>query len=931
MKKNRKKIVWLAFPLALIMVAGLVLTVWRPWGNAQKPGDGEFASTGDPVLDYLIREGNACGYENAFSQLTLLSSAESDGLTFHRYQQHYEGLAVEGQSVVCVTDQAGNILSVTGNIEDVDANLSLTPTAEPTAVEASIKTRLEEELGTEVTDIDFGELSEDKLCIHGRRNRQDQLAYKLNVKFTVFGADCACYMVVHANTGAVLYMEGTTPAGEGDATAATTMNVEADSGEIYENVVCEASEDGGYYLIDHERQIYMKQGEKKQVCKVFNITYENALEDEDYRFDDANPPEKTVLDAYVHTQKAYDYFDEYGMLPPTGMKTFVYTNITFVPGGDVFGNADTYPKWDYVETSKIKGLSVNEYIRIGSVIRFGVGFEGEEPLSYYQDLSAHEFAHTVQKYRVRIDYQGESGAFMEAFADVFGELVEAHYSGTEPNWINAKRNMIDPSETGHNETVAGSGKSIYEMSTVLSHTAYLLHDAGVEEDVIARLWYNTMLMMPSDGTFYEVRELMELAAGNMGYADGSMVQETLKAAFDAVGICTDNSVDEVELQAENGTIQVLDFAGAPYDNYSYRLWRLEEYEEDVPVTLYPLKKQEMKKDTVKRPDPVKLGLGKGVYLLELVDDENPEKDHVYRYLCVTPTGLKNLEIETFNGEEGFGSAAFFGYVAGGEKGDEPITNATVNIATGDMYYNYRTEDYVADGTFTCTTDENGFYRFDGLPCGSYKVFAEVDGKVSEVVERSREELRRDNRVDLKIDDVSLEKLLPHLRLYFSSECGYFGMEVGAEKYYARASSTSNCMDRNFESIKPVREQPLTDDEMYSQSVASLSEVKNFQRELDCLNNLYDHMTDNVVVVLLSRRPGRMYTYEGKLYYMMDLGFGMGDPPGMSLEEAKFYQISADTCTVDVPRDMGGYYSHVDRFTFTRVDGKWKISEVERLD
>ena len=181
------------------------------------------------------------------------------------------------------------------------------------------------------------------------------------------------------------------------------------------------------------------------------------------------------------------------------------------------------------------------------------------------------------------------------------------------------------------------------------------------------------------------------------------------------------------------------------------------------------------------------------------------------------------------------------------------------------------------------------------------------------------------------DDVNLQKLIPHLQLYFSCECQKYGMTVGAEKYYAIAATSQDSLNLNFGKIVPVSEYTLTGDDRISQRIAVLSEVTNFTTEEACRNNLYDHMTDNLVNNWLVRGDRKMYTYNGKLYYVTQLGYGMGDPPEMVLETAQFKRVSKDTCTVDVPRYMAGTVSGVERFTFTKDGDKWKISKVQKLD
>lgn len=49
------------------------------------------------------------------------------------------------------------------------------------------------------------------------------------------------------------------------------------------------------------------------------------------------------------------------------------------------------------------------------------------------DVVGHEFTHAVVQYTANLQYQGESGALNESFADIFGTAIE-FYGATSPNW-----------------------------------------------------------------------------------------------------------------------------------------------------------------------------------------------------------------------------------------------------------------------------------------------------------------------------------------------------------------------------------------------------------------------------------------------------------------------------------------------------------------
>jgi bacillolysin len=89
-------------------------------------------------------------------------------------------------------------------------------------------------------------------------------------------------------------------------------------------------------------------------------------------------------------------------------------------------------------------------------IHIGQGF-GETIADIYAspDVMGHEYQHGVDAYRASLDYEGESGALDESFADIFGEAIERFIRGTNDFKImnevrrnGAMRSMISPNNPG---------------------------------------------------------------------------------------------------------------------------------------------------------------------------------------------------------------------------------------------------------------------------------------------------------------------------------------------------------------------------------------------------------------------------------------------------------------------------------------------------
>ena len=158
-----------------------------------------------------------------------------------------------------------------------------------------------------------------------------------------------------------------------------------------------------------------------------------------------------------------------------------------------------------------KGASIHAIVRYGqnyknafwlpgsNLIVFGDG----RPFAGALDIVGHELTHGVIEHSANLLYQDQPGALNEAFADIFGEMIEAQANRRRPDWITGRdltrpasgggpdlgrpiRNMKDPnaflthlgrpypknmSEFFH---IRENNGGIHINSTIISHAFYLL-------------------------------------------------------------------------------------------------------------------------------------------------------------------------------------------------------------------------------------------------------------------------------------------------------------------------------------------------------------------------------------------------------------------------------------------------------------------------
>lgn len=193
------------------------------------------------------------------------------------------------------------------------------------------------------------------------------------------------------------------------------------------------------------------------------------------------------------------------------------------------------------------------------------------------DLVAHEYTHAVTRAITDLDYAGESGAIVEAYADVFGEIIEASTKKKDIDWSNERYDLSNPMSSGFPNYYEGEnwqktkdkqnkdGESendhgnVHSNSAVLSYAAYLMSES-ISNDNLSQLWYNTLFILPVKATFPEFARCMLTTAERLGFSDEEI--DAINNAFDEVGIIS------LEKKHYNGnTIQVVDYSGNIVEDY----------------------------------------------------------------------------------------------------------------------------------------------------------------------------------------------------------------------------------------------------------------------------------------------------------------------------------------------------------------------------
>ncbi|MCI5595350.1 MAG: VWA domain-containing protein [Lachnospiraceae bacterium] len=278
------------------------------------------------------------------------------------------------------------------------------------------------------------------------------------------------------------------------------------------------------------------------------------------------------------------------------------------------------------------------------------------------DVVGHEFAHSVERSISNMVYEGESGALMEAYSDIFGEISQDWMDDRTLNnscdWIfDANRNMIDPSLISYPDTYKGENWAdtldekadyggVHTNNTVISHAAYLMTTGiggnpnfeALSTDELAKLFYLTLFSIPSDCTFSQFRYVLQNTA-NILYKQGIL--------SDKQRWCVSNAMFQVGIDPEPMTyavsgdfeLCVYDIGNKLYDDYSLSISELDLANMPQGPGIEPARKPS-KTYQVQNSEPFEMSLSPGIYEIILSDNKN-DMDK-YRFNVITTSTGKNV-------------------------------------------------------------------------------------------------------------------------------------------------------------------------------------------------------------------------------------------------------------------------------------------------
>lgn len=596
-KKKRKSFTLPILIVALILAcSATVFFVWHTVVDGNKNSPAIVAPNVESAIEQLAQLGAEYGYSNALSELTELNTSELDGDTFYRLQQNYQGIPVYGRSVVCVTDEHGKQVALSGNPQDITIDIPTIPTLSWERISDVVKDYIYNSLHPDGTPAIA--LYDEGLCIYCLDNETEmRLAYK--VVCNLFSETLEAY----------------------------TLIVDAESGEILSSQsLLSTADTSNSEKVNRTGYLFEKFGESSTVesYKDSDTRRENGFHSERYAEDFyllEDVPRGLVVRNFCGVESTISQDGQKINLFPSNSSEDLSDSMSkiFISSNNIFGDEEEslleyeaaaeyminiskiYDKYEtlletthHSMTGRIMlyfndGYMGGENARGGRINRDGMISMGAKTGIDDIDIMAHEYGHVIM-YANLMEKKDcvETNAIAEGFADVMGEIVEGTLNNGVLDWtmkgdhINTCRNIKSPQNTDNAVTISEITEEMenksndygYYFSTIISHAAYRMWNGidgnnakKLSTDELAKLFYRTMLMMPSDCNFMEWRSLTLIAARSMGLTPDQIA--CISEAYEIVGIVDNTSVDY--MVQENTWLSVYQKDGTLCNDYDIQI------------------------------------------------------------------------------------------------------------------------------------------------------------------------------------------------------------------------------------------------------------------------------------------------------------------------------------------------------------------------
>lgn len=484
--------------------------------------------------EIILENQESMGLSQKGLELVFNNSETIENCDFYHYDLTYNDIPVYGKEITVSADQNDNPYLMIGNCEEI-ADISTVPyiTAEQAVNIANNETGQQNFTDAKLVLYPV----EDKFVLAYICNSMDSLN------------------VIDAQNGSVIKNESTlltaTETFEGQILGdyqTVTYNDLILNEKIIKNVLFDTERKIGVFKRDNIPENFLTIDQLKEMY------LQEEIHNEQYDF-----THRSAVDAMSNITRSFDFFDT----------KFSFNNFTSI---SVIVNSDC--RLENIHNALAETIYENN--DCFAIIRFTPTIIGPE-FSAYLDVSAHEYTHCVTDKKAfgRVGYDAnylERGALMEAYSDIFGELIELESTGKN-DWIIGKntalmekRNLKEPQKNKNPDKYNGdwfyrcknASEYAHKNSTVISHAAYLMYNGyngiGLSADELAKVWYMSLQYLSSTSTMQDcsnaVIKSAELLLSNEKV-------EIVKQAFREVGL-SDSIPITYNVISKNAQIKVID-------------------------------------------------------------------------------------------------------------------------------------------------------------------------------------------------------------------------------------------------------------------------------------------------------------------------------------------------------------------------------------
>lgn len=483
--------------------------------------------------------------ENVYDEFYLKEMTSFDNVVYYELQQKHKNVDVLGGEITISADKEGNVLGINAQyIPDVDTTLSGVKS------EREIKEILTDKYGVDTEYVN----------IH-------KYIYAGENDIVVYLVDLVCStgvyeITINAKDGSIIFEDDLlnnvaytyTGPGANDVEHTITLN------ETFEK---------RYEFHDKDRNIIITDARGMGIESLTNLAWmtlwssstpftagmdENGILTYGANNENAKKFLKSIVTTMDNMEDIYDYYNSV-----LGIKSYDNKGSNIVIHFGIYENFDILMQGNYYKNASWHPIMKQFYI----------GAYNDMFLSIGKDVVAHEFTHAVVQHTANFkDYNAidtnvpnYSGSLNEAYADILGSLIEGE------NWTigevfgedNIIRDLTNPGKYNKPKEVGGEyfyptleeGQTLQEFltskgyeslydyddagehhnSTVVSHAAYLMYNSGAFKDreEMAKVWYNSLLLLSSYSTFEDCAYAVIQSATNLGLSSNSI--DKIKQAF----------------------------------------------------------------------------------------------------------------------------------------------------------------------------------------------------------------------------------------------------------------------------------------------------------------------------------------------------------------------------------------------------------------